>query len=139
MAQRVKRVIELMQGEPDRVFSLGKMAEAVNLSATHFCFLFKSVTGVPPKRYLKSLKMRHAATLLTSTFLSVKEIVRRAAFTDESHFVRDFKRIYGMTPSQYRNDAMLSSESNKTDRWRDWPMNSKNGQLIVLASCLLLI
>ena len=141
MAQRVKRVIELMQGEPDRVFSLGKMAESVNLSATHFCFLFKSVTGIPPARYLKSLKMRHAATLLTSTFLSVKEIVRRAGFTDESHFVRDFKRIYGMRPSEYRNHALLSSESKKTDRtrWRDWPMNSKNGQLIVLASCLLLV
>ena len=31
--------------------------------------------------------------LLTTTFLSVKEIVRRVGLTDESHFVRDFKRI----------------------------------------------
>jgi AraC-like DNA-binding protein len=50
--------------------------------------------------------MQHAATLLTTTFLSVKEIVRRVGCTDESHFVRDFKRFYGVTPSEYRNGTV---------------------------------
>ena len=53
--------------------------------------------------------------LLTTTFLSVKEIVRRVGLTDESHFVRDFKRFYGVTPSEYRNEAFLSSESTKVE------------------------
>ena len=110
MAQRVKRVIEMMQGDPSKTFTLGKMAESVNLSAPYFCFLFKSITGVSPAKYLKELRMRQAATLLTTTFLSVKEIVRRVGLTDESHFVRDFKRLYGMTPSEYRNSAFHSSE-----------------------------
>ena len=39
--------------------------------------------------------MRNAAALLTGTFLSVNEIVKRMGFT-ESHFVRDFKKIYGV-------------------------------------------
>lgn len=111
MAERVKRVIELMQGDPSRNFTLGKMAESVNLSPPYFCYLFKTITGVPPAKYLKSLRMEQAATLLTTTFLSVKEIVRRVGLTDESHFVRDFKRFYGLTPSEYRNSAFLSSES----------------------------
>jgi transcriptional regulator GlxA family with amidase domain len=110
MAERVKRVIELMHGDPSRTFSLGEMAQAVNLSPPYFCYLFKSVTGVPPARYLKTLRMQHAATLLTTTFLSVKEIVRRVGCTDESHFVRDFKRIYGVTPSAYRNGAISGAE-----------------------------
>ena len=116
MAERVKRVIELMQGDPSKSFTLGKMAESVNLSAPYFCYLFKSITGVPPAKYLKSLRMQQAATLLTTTFLSVKEIVRRVGLTDESHFVRDFKRFYGVTPSEYRNRAFLSSETAKVDR-----------------------
>ena len=110
MAERVKRVIELMQGDPSRTFSLGDMAETVNLSPPYFCYLFKSITGVPPARYLKSLRMQYAAMLLTTTFLSVKEIVRRVGCTDESHFVRDFKRIYGVTPSEYRNGALSAPE-----------------------------
>ena len=115
MAERVKRVIELMHGDPSRSFTLGKMAESVNLSPPYFCSLFKSITGVPPAKYLKSLRMQQAAMLLTTTFLSVKEIVRRVGLTDESHFVRDFKRLYGVTPSEYRNGAFLSSEPSTVD------------------------
>jgi transcriptional regulator GlxA family with amidase domain len=139
MAQRVKRVIEMMQGDPSQTFTLGKMAESVNLSAPYFCFLFKSITGVSPAKYLKELRMRQAATLLTTTFLSVKEIVRRVGLTDESHFVRDFKRRYRLTPSEFRNAAFLSAGSTKRETLREnWPMNRKIGQLIVLASWALL-
>jgi AraC-like DNA-binding protein len=127
MAERVKRVIELMEGDPSRSFTLGKMAESVNLSAPYFCYLFKTITGVPPAKYLKSLRMQQAGTLLTTTFLSVKEIVRRVGLTDESHFVRDFKRVYGMTPSEYRNSALLSSEHRNIERPNP-PMNKKIGQ-----------
>ena len=125
MSERVKRVIEMMQGDPSKNFTLGKMAESVNLSAPYFCYLFKTVTGVPPAKYLKTLRMRHAATLLTTTFLSVKEVVRRVGLADESHFVRDFKRLYGRTPSEYRHSA------------ENWQRNHKIGQLIVLASALI--
>jgi len=109
MAERVKRVIELMQDNPSRSFTLGEMAESANLSAPYFCYLFKSITGIPPAKYLKSLRMQQAATLLTTTFLSVKEIVKRVGCTDESHFVRDFKRMYGKTPSAYRNGALAAN------------------------------
>jgi len=130
MAERVKRVIELMQGDPSRTFSLGKMAQSVNLSPPYFCFLFKSITGIPPAKYLKSLRMQQAATLLTTTFLSVKEIVSRVGFTDESHFVRDFKRLYGVTPSEYRNGRLQTSEPMQIENSPKLnpPMNLKNGQ-----------
>lgn len=116
MAERVKRVIERMQGDPSRTLSLGEMAESVNLSPPYFCFLFKSITGVPPAKYLKTLRMQQAATLLSTTFLSVKEIVSRVGFSDDSHFVRDFKRIYGVTPSEYRNGIQTGNKRVRVER-----------------------
>src|SRR5689334_11854048 len=116
MAERVKRVIELMQDNPSRDFSLAEMAQTVNLSPPYFCYLFKSITGMPPAKYLKSLRLQHAATLLTTTFLSVKEIVRRVGCSDDSHFVRDFKRAYGVTPSAYRNGALAATEPPRVER-----------------------
>lgn len=115
MAERVRQVIERMQGDPSRTFSLGEMAQSVNLSPPYFCYLFKSITGVSPAKYLKTLRMQQAATLLTTTFLSVKEIVRAVGCSDESHFVRDFKRIYGVTPSAYRNGALPPGEHFKVE------------------------
>jgi AraC-like DNA-binding protein len=110
MAERVKQVIQLMQDDPSRNFTLGGMAESANLSPPYFCYLFKTITGVPPGKYLKSLRMQQAATLLTTTFLSVKEVIKRVGCSDESHFIRDFKRMYGKTPSAYRNGALARSE-----------------------------
>ena len=138
MAERVKRVIELMQGDPSQNFTLGKMAQSVNLSAAYFCYLFKSITGVPPAKYLKSLRMKQATVLLTTTFLSVKQIARHVGLADESHFVRDFKRIYGVTPSEYRSRALLFSDPRAVENQKS-PINNKIGQLIVLASCLYLV
>jgi AraC-like DNA-binding protein len=132
MAERVKRVIELMEGDPSRNFTLGQMAESVNLSAPYFCYLFKTITGVPPAKYLKALRMQQAATLLSTTFLSVKEVVRHVGLADESHFVRDFKRHFGLTPSAYRNRALLSSDRANMEYSNpsrpNPPTNSKNGQ-----------
>jgi AraC-like DNA-binding protein len=74
--------------------------------------------------------MHDAATLLTSTFLTVKEIMVRVGFSDESHFVRYFKRSYGMTPTQYRRLNRRPSEAMPTEptSGKKQPINSKNNQ-----------
>ncbi|HYY57313.1 MAG TPA: AraC family transcriptional regulator [Pyrinomonadaceae bacterium] len=80
----------------------GEIARAVNLSPAHLRYLFKAETGMSVMQYQKTLRMEEAKRLLESTFLSGKEIMLRIGITDESHFVRDFKQSYGMTPAQYR-------------------------------------
>jgi transcriptional regulator GlxA family with amidase domain len=102
MDPRVERVIALMKGDLRQGLSLGEMAHLVNLSPAHLCNLFKAETGTSPARYLRSLRMIRAQTLLINTFLSVKEIMVGVGLSDQSHFVRDFKRINGTTPTQYR-------------------------------------
>jgi len=74
--------------------------------------------------------MQDAANLLVATFLSVKEIIARVGFTDESHFVRDFKRIYGVTPTEYRKQSVAidASKLDATDGRKDRPRDSKKRQ-----------
>jgi len=55
-----------------------------------------------PAQYLKSVRIHQAKELLETTLLSVKEIRARLGINDESHFVRDFKKTYGLPPLQYR-------------------------------------
>jgi AraC-like DNA-binding protein len=47
--------------------------------------------------------MERAKDLLESSFLSVKEIAYQVGLNDESHFVRDFKSTYGLSPAIYRS------------------------------------
>jgi transcriptional regulator GlxA family with amidase domain len=130
MDQRVVTVIALMQHDPGRALSLSRLAKSVNLSPTRLGYLFKAETGIPPARYLRTLRMQDATTLLVNTFLSVKEIVARVGFTDESHFVKRFRRIYGVTPTEYRKQHVVIDVSKlaATNGRRDRPRYSKKRQ-----------
>lgn len=84
---------------------LEEFAQAVNLSQARLRYLFKAETGVTPAQYLKSLRMRKAKELLEETFLNVKQIMLQVGVKDQSHFVRDFRDLYGHTPTEYRRRA----------------------------------
>ncbi len=118
MDPRVRRVVDLFNRDITRELSVTEMARSVNLSPWRLCHVFKSETGTSPTRYLRSLRMEQAKTLLETTFLSVKEIVSVVGLNDESHFVRDFKRVYGFTPVHYRarhHDARREDETARPD------------------------
>lgn len=103
MDPRVLRTVDLMRENLKRDLHLPAIAQSVNLSVWRLCHLFRSEVGMSPIHYLRSLRMEKAKHLLETSFLSVKEIGYRAGLNDESHFVRDFKIIYGVTPTGYRN------------------------------------
>ena len=102
MDARVRKVIELMRSGFHRPVDIDELARSVNLTPSRLRHLFKAETGAPPARYLRTLRMRKAESLLAGTFMRVKEIASVVGAKDESHFMRDFKKLYGLTPSQYR-------------------------------------
>lgn len=69
---------------------------------------------MPPIQYLKVLRMERAKHLLETSFLSVKEIAHIVGVNDESHFVRDFKKTYGVPPTSYRT-AFNRQHLNESD------------------------
>ena len=102
MDHRVEKVMALMQARLDQRLIVSDLARAVNLSSAHLRQLFTTETGASPMQYLKELRMQQAKELLRTTFLSVKEVMAQVGVSDKIHFVRDFKRAYGLTPAQYR-------------------------------------
>ena len=110
MDQRVIKATELLRGDIQREWSIQELAVTVNLSPSRLHQLFKEQTGVSPAKYLKTLRLEQARGLLQTSFLSIKEIRARAGIRDESHFMRDFRRAYGFTPSQYRARHFLEAQ-----------------------------
>ncbi len=109
MDRRVKTAIEIMHLEGDRNLQVREVAQRVNLSPWHFTRLFKAETAVSPKRYVRCLKITKAQELLSETFLSVKEIAANVGFGDRSHFSRDFKKMCGKAPSDFRARNIIKS------------------------------
>lgn len=64
---------------------------------------FKAVMGITVLEYVNNLRMQIACSLLRKTYLSIKEIMGRSGFRDDTHFLRSFRIYTGCTPSGYRN------------------------------------
>lgn len=97
---RIQRALKLFQNRYN--LPVRAVAASVNLSGSHFRHLFKKELGVPPSRYLKSVRLARAKLLIESSFLRVKEVVALVGMNDVSHFVRSYKRVYNRTPSETR-------------------------------------
>jgi len=109
MRRKVEVVLSLIAENSNQQHSLDELAQAVNLSPSRLRHLFKEVTGVSLTQHVKLNKMREAKELLETTLLSIKEIMHILNVQDRSHFSRDFKRLYGLTPKQYREQHLDSN------------------------------
>ena len=89
-------------------WSLNEMTKRVNISISHLNRLFKAETGLSPLQFLREMRLDEAANLLKSSFLSVKEIRVSTGLRDKSTFIKDFKKKYGMTPSDYRKSDRIA-------------------------------
>jgi transcriptional regulator GlxA family with amidase domain len=125
MDARVEKAIALLEVNLPRSLRHQEIARAVNLSLPRLRALFKAETGESLARYQKALRMREARNLLQHTFLNLKQIMLKVGFKDESHFVRDFKRTYNLSPMQYR--AQCRHE-------RELEGDNQNGQQIITSA-----
>ena len=102
MDRRIEAAIEIMRREPGGNLPVREIASKVHLSRWRFIHLFKAETTFTPKQYMVRIRMRRAEHLLQNSFLSIKEIAAEAGFADPSHFSRECKRHWGVSPSEIR-------------------------------------
>ena len=115
MDQRVCETITLMKDNLHRKLSLDLMAQSVSLKTSRLSYLFKAETGFAPAQYLKIIRMQQARHLLETTWLSVKIISVKVGVNDVSHFVRDFWKTYGLTPTEHRTRHLSTATNRKQE------------------------
>ncbi len=99
---RVQIVESTIQHEYHRALRLSELARGVNLSPSRLRHLFKQHIGQTLAQYLRHIRLQQAKFLLETTHLRVKEVMARVGINDDSHFTRDFKRVFRFAPSKYR-------------------------------------
>jgi len=98
----IDMAIDFLGSKISQPLTLEEMAGAVNLSVSHFCFLFKKNTGFPPIEYFNHLKVQKACQYLLFTNLRIKEIAQKLGIEDQYYFSRMFTKVMGMAPNRYR-------------------------------------
>ena len=98
------RVIEVVNdGFADRQWSVEVIASKLNMSVQTFRRRLMATAGESPKAFISAIQMEKAGKLLTDhPDLPIIDVAYKCGFEEASSFTHTFKRIYGVSPSQYR-------------------------------------
>lgn len=94
-------------------WTVEESARMVNLSASHLQKLFKQEVQISPIAFLHDLRLEKSRELLETTFDKLYQIRYEVGIRNESHFTHDFKRKFGVTPTQYRKQYWDKMENEK--------------------------
>ena len=102
-AKNVKQQIDLNYTNPN--FHIEAVAQMLYVSHAHMSRIFKEVMGITPVRYLIEVRLNYAAKLLSEPGTKVKDLCEACGFSDEAHFMKSFKKKFGVTVNEYKKDV----------------------------------
>lgn len=82
---------------------VSQIADYFGYNAKHLSHLFSAAAGISIKQYMLQEKMEAAKSLLTDTNQNINEISLQLGYIDSHPFMKCFKRLTGLTPTEYRN------------------------------------
>ena len=91
----------------DPNLSVSQVASELGLSEGPLSHLFKKETGTTMGNYLTRCRIQKAMSLLRQRKLKVYEVAEACGYRDITYFSGTFKKLVGMTPSEYQNQAVL--------------------------------
>jgi AraC family transcriptional regulator, L-rhamnose operon transcriptional activator RhaR len=100
----VAQALRLLATQLAGPWSLEELAFQVHISPGHLSRLFRRSLGVPPMRYLDTLRAERAAALLIETDLPIAAIGEAVGWSDPNYASRRFRLLFGVSPSGYRAD-----------------------------------
>jgi AraC-like DNA-binding protein len=98
----LERVHAMMQSNLHNSLDLDTIAASINLSKFHFIKKYKELTNTTPINYFIHLKIERACHLLDISNKPIKEISFNLGYEDTYYFSRIFKKVMGLSPTQYR-------------------------------------
>ncbi len=101
---KLRQALELMHGHPERVWTVGDLANAVGMSRSSFARSFSEKVGQPPLGYLTHWRLERACAALRKGVEPMSSIAQSSGYGSESAFGLAFKRQFGISPGRYRKD-----------------------------------
>lgn len=99
IVEAMKELIELHYMND---LNLSEIAEQYHYNVSYLSDLFKTKTGQSFLQYLTDVRMKKAVQLLGETPLTLCDIAELTGFSNASYFSTKFKKVFGVSPSEYR-------------------------------------
>lgn len=103
-------VVDLVHQRYAEPLTVEDLAEAGGMTPLQLERRMRRVLGMSAKQFLLRTRLEHATTLLATTKLSIADVAARCGYYDQSSLTRQFRRVVGLTPGQYRALHVPSTE-----------------------------
>ncbi len=98
----MQNILEYIDMHLDENLRVEDLAGRCNMSYSHFARTFKELFGRSCKEHLEMLRVEKAEEMLKFTDMSLYDISMELGYSDQSHFIRAFKKLKGVTPGSIR-------------------------------------
>ena len=101
--QFMKKVIAYMEEQMDNAeLTIDEFAEQLMLSRTIFYRKLKSIVGLTPVDFIREIRIKRAVQLIDSDEYNFSQVAYMTGFNDPKYFSKCFKKVIGITPSEYK-------------------------------------
>jgi YesN/AraC family two-component response regulator len=100
---KVEKIIKYMHQKINEKVSLSELSELVQLSPAYLSRAFKEITGYSIIEFFNKMKIDKAKELILEGDIKIKAVAQTLGFTDEFYFSRIFKRMTGISPSEFQS------------------------------------
>jgi signal transduction histidine kinase/DNA-binding response OmpR family regulator len=110
----LEKAIRIMEENmQEEAFGVEEFAVKIAMGRTSLYRKMKAVTGLTPHEFIKSMRLKRAAQLLSTGQMNVSETYERVGISTISYFCKIFRDEYECTPSEYRQKAELEKTVSK--------------------------
>ena len=107
----VRLAIENIDNHFQKPLSLSIVADAVGVSASYLSCIFRKETGATYSQFLTQLRMSAAIKyIMENTNIRLAEVAERIGYVNCKHFLKVFKSVYGMTPTEYKKRQLPAAK-----------------------------
>ena len=111
LLDRVMKVINKNISNSD--LSVDGIAEEVGISRVHLHRKMKELTGQTPHDFIRNIRLKQAAKLLSTQNMNITEVMYACGFNNAASFSTIFKKFYGMSPREYMNAKPHSDQGSE--------------------------
>ena len=95
--------LKVINEEFREALSLSAVAQKLSVTPQYLSYAFKQGLGINFSQHLTLTRLKYAANRMLNTRESITDICFESGFENFSHFSRSFKRLYALSPREYRN------------------------------------
>jgi AraC-like DNA-binding protein len=96
----VSRALKRIHADFKEELDVEMLAREAHMGLSTFHHAFRAVTATTPLQYVKAVRLHKARTFLAEPDATAADAGRRAGYVSASQFSREFKRLFGATPSE---------------------------------------